>query len=150
MSLYQFMACDFELPELISYRKRQQDGIIKKVIYNETDFTDLEILKCTIEKIYKDIPYYTDCKNVYAIDWDYSDNNCKKLFDYIKTNYNGKILEIWSIWLCDYKEIENEIQIEMKKIKTNNCSFSNLTIDVLRASVKCENSGDTPNVLIIN
>ncbi len=150
MSLYQFIACDIEIPEIICNKKKFHNENMKTVFYTESNLTNLEIKKCPFEKNYKDIPYYTNKKNIYTLDWDYSDDNCKKLLNYLKMiNNNGNIIELWSIWLCDYYEIEDQILKELEKIKVSKFPVTNISFEELKALIKCEDSENTPNVIML-
>lgn len=136
MSLFQFIASDNELPEMIN------NNCIN-------DISELKIIKTNVKNSFKDIPYYTNRDYIYTIDWEYSDANCMKLFQYLYNMNHKNTLEIWSIWLCDYNRIEDEIFIALEKIFTKKCSYECLTLPLLRSFVECGDSGSTPNVLIL-
>ncbi|MDF2944876.1 MAG: hypothetical protein K0S01_3734 [Herbinix sp.] len=146
MSLYQFIACDNEIPELFSNKKRLQNGDMKRCFNIIEDYTDLEVL-CPINEYYDDIPYYTNKKYIYSLEWIYSDYNCKKLWQYLKDIHSDDMeIEIWTISLCDFYRLEEEILFKLLKTKRVYSSSDKLTLDILRASVE---GGDTPKVLII-
>jgi hypothetical protein len=146
MSLYQFIACDNELPELFSNKKRLQNGEMKRYFNTMEDFSDLEIL-CPSNEYYDDIPYYTNKKHIYSLEWGYSDDNCKKLWQYLKdVHSDDKEIELWSISLCDYYRLEEEILYKLEKTKRIYCPIYKLSIELLKASVK---RGDTTIVLVI-
>ncbi|MDF2479473.1 MAG: hypothetical protein K0S24_4956 [Sphingobacterium sp.] len=149
MSLYQFIACDNELPELFSNKKRLQSGEMIKSFNTIEHYTDLEIL-CPINEYYDDIPYYTNKKHIYSLEWNYSDDNVKKLWQYLKDIHSDDIeIEIWSISLCDFFRLEEEILYKLEKTKRVYCPMYKLSMDILKASVECGDSGKTPNVIII-
>jgi DNA-binding transcriptional regulator GbsR (MarR family) len=149
MSLFQFIACDNVLPELYSAKKRFPNGEMKKCFDTNEDFTDIEII-CLNNEYYDDIPYYSSKKHVYSLVWDYSDDNCKKLWQYLKDiRYEDMEIEIWSIWLCDYYKLEDEILTKLERTKRVYCSIDKLSIDILKASVKCRYCENIPKVIII-
>lgn len=149
MSLYQFVACDNELPELFSHKKRLQSGEMKSCFNTIEDFTDLEILR-PINEYYDDIPYYTNKKYIYSLEWSYSYDNCKKLWQYLKDIYSDDMeIEIWSISLCDYYRLEEEILSKLEKTKIVFSNIDKLSIDILKTSVEGGDCGNIPKVLII-
>ena len=149
MSLYQFIACDKELPELFSNKKRLQNGEMKRSFNTIEEYTDLEIL-CPLNEFYDDIPYYTNKKHIYSLEWDYTDVNCEKLWQYLKDIHSDNMeIEIWSISLCDYYRLEEEILFKLKNTKRVYCPIYKLSINILKASVKGGDSGNTTKVLII-
>ncbi len=145
MSLYQFIACDNELPELFSNKKRLHNGEMERIFNFVEDDTDLEIL-CPMD-YYDDIPYYTNKKHIYSLEWVDSDDNCKRLWQYLREIHRDDMeIEIWSISLCDYNRLENEILSKLNKSKRVYCPMNKLSMDILKASVEYV---DTPKVLII-
>jgi hypothetical protein len=138
MSLYQFIACESELPELFRNKKSCSNSF--------EDFSDLEIV-CPVNEYYDDIPYYTNKKHIYSLDWQYSEENCKKLWQYLREIPNDSLeIELWSISLCDYYRLGEEILYRLENSKRVYCPMNQLSIDILKAAVT---GGVYPNVLII-
>lgn len=147
MSLYQFISSKSILPQLLSDKKRLPDGSFKRITFSDEDIFDLEILECLNDNVSKDVFYYTNYKNIYSIEWQYTEVNCKKLLDYLKSVIDDNSIEIWSIRLCNITDIPDKTILE--NIKTFHCSIRNLTLDLLKDKIKCKDSSDTPKVLII-
>lgn len=146
MSLYQFIACDIELPELLSSKKRFPSGEMKRCFITNEEFIDLEIIHPT-NVYYDDIPYYSNKKHIYSLECECSDDNYVKLFQYLKDiHYDDMEIEIWSISLCSFYKLEEEILSKLERSKRVYCPIDKLSIDILKASIECE---DTPKVIII-
>jgi hypothetical protein len=138
MSLYRFIACESELPELFRNKKSCSNSF--------EDFPDLEIV-CPVNEYYDDIPYYTNKKHIYSLDWQYSEEICKKLWQYLREIPNDSLeIELWSISLCDYYRLDEEILHRLENSKRVYCPMNQLSIDILNAAVT---GGVYPNVLII-
>lgn len=69
MSLYQFIASDYEIPEILSEKKHNPDGSDKLEFDSEADLEALDIKKLSPEEVYPDVPFYTNRDYLYELDW---------------------------------------------------------------------------------
>jgi hypothetical protein len=126
MSVYQFIAADYEIPELDNSNKRiisVQEAIelgIKahefmpwekmnpdeKIMYfeRESDFDELVIEKNTAFEM--NVRWYTKKTFIYSVNFRYSEARANQLLQYLGENMKkGSQLELWSIWLDDRQYI---------------------------------------------
>ncbi|MDF2843608.1 MAG: hypothetical protein K0R00_2034 [Herbinix sp.] len=146
MSLYQFISSNSLLPELNSYLEITSSGILEINLKNY-DINSLKIMKCQHVNINKDVFYYTKYKNIYNIEWEYSESGCLEFLNYLKSLQTENIIEVWSIRLCDISETPTASLLE--SITVYKCKKSKLEYDYLKDKIRCIDSGDTPKVLII-
>jgi len=130
MSIYSFIATDYEIPEVKNSKERiitVQEAIelrIKaykfmpwekmkpddKIIFyeKESDLDELVIEKGT--KFEKNVRWYTHKPFIYSIYFQYSELRAKQLLEYLKENIReGQQLELWLIWLDDKQSIKPNV-----------------------------------------
>lgn len=139
MSIYSFIAADYELPEVHNNKKKiitvkeaielgvkphdfipweEMDTNSKVLIFDkEEDLYELEILKET--ECYEDVGWYTNKTYVYLVAFKYTDERANQLLNYLRTNIiGGQELELWQIWLGDKQNIISR-EYNYKEISLN-------------------------------
>ena len=142
MSIYSFIATDYEIPEVKNSKKRiitVQEAIKlgveahkfmpwekmnpdDKIIFfeKESDVGELVIKKGT--NFEKNVRWYTHKPFIYSMHFQYSELRVKQLLEYLKQNISeGQQLELWLIWLDD-----------KQSIKPNIFNYEELSIDDLK------------------
>jgi len=147
MSFYRFIACEYDLPTLYSPKLHKADGTKINVFQCEDDFNDLEIIPGTL---YSDVSYYTKLPNIYDLNFEYTEDRCERLYEYLINNCKrSKKCEIWVICLANSKSKKSflrDISEELKNLKEISCPVSKLTVGKLKEIL---DSYDTPQKLII-
>lgn len=142
MSIYSFIAADYEIPEVKNSKERiitVQEAIElgieahkympwekmnpddKIVLFEkESDLGELVITKGT--DFEKNVRWYTHKPFIYTLDFEYSELRVKQLLEYLKENISeGHQLEIWLIWLDDKQSIQPTI-----------CNYEEVSIHYLK------------------
>lgn len=147
MSSYLFIACEYELPTLYSPKLHKPDGREINVFQCEDDLYDLEI---TPGMVFYDIPYYTKLSNIYDLNFRYTEERCKRLYDYLISNCKRyKKCEVWSIWLANCatkRSFKNDIKKELKNLEVISLPLNELTVDILKYIL---DSNETPKKLTL-
>lgn len=130
MSVYSFIATDYEIPELdnsnsrlISVQEAIEMGIEahkfmpwekmnpnEKILWfeKESDFNELVILKD--DSFEMNVRWYTEKPFIYSVNFRYSELRANRLLQYLRENIKeGSQLELWSIWLDDRQRIRPTI-----------------------------------------
>ena len=111
ISVYQFIASEYELPALLSPKLHHPDGRDKKFESIE-DLGDLEIVREMIGYLFVDITAYTKLPYIYRLNLDYTPERGQRLWEYLKTNcQSGKRCELWNIDMGarDLETIQEEL-----------------------------------------
>ena len=149
MSVYYFIATDYELPVLdnskrrtITVREAIELGMKahKMVPWESRNSNDKVIIidnsgGLIIKKgtsFEKNVRWYTQKPFIYSVGFSYTESRANQILEYLKENVReGQRLELWSIWLDDKQNIKPIIcgydEIDLCKIK----QIKGVTINVL-------------------
>ena len=149
ISLYQFIASEYELPALLSPKLHYPDGRDKK-FESLDDLGDLEIVQEMIGYLFVDITAYTKLKLVYRLNLDYTPERGQRLYEYLKQNCKpGQRCEVWTIDMAAQKK--EDIQEQLVHLQRTYVTVDELTMDVV--AKECDNGAlekeDYPRMLII-
>lgn len=152
MSLYQFIASEYELPELLS-PKIHRIGVEKIEVACEEDLGDLEIYPEPLEENYADIPYYTKLPYIYGINFEYTEERTQRFYQYLHSHgRKGKKLEIWTIWLANgktKKTFRESLTQELVNLKKQSISLDALNIKHLTSIMHFHDSKEIPTPTVL-
>ena len=149
ISLYQFIASEYELPALLSPKLHYPDGRDKK-FESLDDLGDLEIVQEMIGYLFVDITAYTKLKNIYRLNLDYTPERGQRLYEYLKQNCQpGQRCEVWTIDMAAQKK--EDIQEQLVHLQRACVTADALTMELV--AQECDHqkfeAGDYPRMLII-
>lgn len=148
ISIYQFIASEYELPALLSPKLHHPDGREKKFEAIE-DLGDLEIVREMIGYLFVDITIYTKLPYIYRLNLEYTPERGQRLWDYLKANcQSGKRCEVWSIDM-DAEDL-GSIQEELLHLKRVYTTVEELSLDMLEDVCNVQvGSADFPRILVV-
>ena len=148
ISIYQFIASEYELPALLSPKLHHPDGRDKKFESIE-DLGDLEIVREIIGYLFVDITIYTKLPYIYRLNLEYTPERGQRLWEYLKANcQSGKRCEVWSIDLG--AEDLGTIQEELLHLGRTYTTVETLSLETVEAACKVKVGDDNfPRVLVV-
>lgn len=150
ITLYQFIASEYELPALLSPKLHYPDGKDKNEFESSDDLDDLEIVQEMIGYLSVDITAYTKLKHVYRLNMEYTPERGQRLYEYLQHHCQpGQRCELWTIDLD--AELWEEIHEQLVHLHRTYTTVDALTTDVLEKECNRQRFGakDYPRMLVI-